>query len=551
MSASTERNTDVESTIQNEMTLAGGRKTAETAIQTVADVTRYHASERAGYVASWFEGRQTTYGQLDERTNRIAQALLADGVTKGDRVAYVGRNSDRYFELLFGSAKVGAVVVPVSWRLTSQEITYIVHNCGARLVFADDTTSESIASIAAELPAVKGIVAMENPVYGWLGFTQWYGVCRSDDPQVLIYPNEAVVQLYTSGTTGHPKGVELSHANLVNAFFGPMNGGEPWAQWNDRDVLLSAMPIAHISGTGSGFLGYCAGALNIITREFLPGEVLQLLSQHGVTKMFLVPSAIQLLLRLPNVRETEFSRLQYMLYGASPIPLDLLREAVSVFGCGFCQMYGMTETTGPIVCLPPEDHDPNGNERMRSAGRPYDYVELRIRKTDGTLAATGEVGEVETRSTHNMIGYAGQPQTTLETLSADGWLKTGDAGYLDEDGYLYIKDRIKELIISGGENIYPAEVESAVFGHPDVLDAAVIGVPDDTWGEAVKAIVVAKPGTDPDPDAIIAFAKTRVAGFKAPKSVDFIESIPRNATGKILRRVLREPYWKDCDRQVN
>lgn len=520
-------------------------------IRTLGDVTRHHAGQRPEKTASWFEGRETSYAELDERVNRIAQALLATGLAKNDRVVYAGRNSDRYFELLFGCAKAGLVLVPASWRLAPPELAYIIADCDAKMVFADDATANSVASVVPDLPIVPVIIAMERATAGWLTFTQWYETFPADDPQLPMAETDAVLQLYTSGTTGQPKGAQLSHASLCSAFFMPQAGDEPWARWSDEDVSLVALPVAHISGTGSGYLGYCAGALNVITSEFNPALALQALTQHRVSKLFIVPAAIQMLLNVPGVRHADFSCLNYMLYGASPIPLDLLREAVAVFGCGFCQLYGMTETTGPIAYLPPEDHESDGNLRMRSAGKPYAHVELRVRKTDGTLAASGETGEIETRSALNMLGYWKLAEATATTLDGDGWLSTGDAGYLDDDGYLFIMDRIKEMIISGGENIYPAEVESAVFGHPDVIDVAVIGIPDATWGEAVKAIIVPRPGTTPDRASIIAFAKERVASFKAPKSIDFIDAIPRNPSGKILRRVLREPFWVNHDRQVN
>ncbi|MFT4098902.1 MAG: AMP-binding protein, partial [Rhodoblastus sp.] len=235
----------------------------------------------------------------------------------------------------------------------------------------------------------------------------------------------------------------------------------------------------------------------------------------------------------------------------SPIPLDLLRECMDVFKCGFVQMYGMTETTGTIVALEPEDHTPEGSQRMRSAGRPLAGVEIAILDEEGKPLPAGKVGEIATRSASNMKGYWNLPDASKRTMTEDGWLRTGDAGYLDEDGYVYVHDRVKDMIISGAENIYPAEVESAIFGHPAIAEVAVIGVPDDKWGEAVKAVVVLKDGADVSPDEIIAFARTRIAGYKAPRTVDFIEALPRNPSGKILKRELREPYWAGKDRRVN
>jgi acyl-CoA synthetase (AMP-forming)/AMP-acid ligase II len=247
----------------------------------------------------------------------------------------------------------------------------------------------------------------------------------------------------------------------------------------------------------------------------------------------------------------DYSQLKYMLYGASPMPPALLRECMEVFGCGFVQLYGMTETTGSVTALGPEDHDLAGNTRMNSAGKPLPGVEIAILDAEGRRLPPHEVGEVAIRSTTNMQGYWKLPEATAKTLGADNWLRSGDAGYLDADGYLYIHDRVKDMIISGGENIYPAEVEKAIFGHPEVADVAVIGVPSERWGEEVKAIVVPRPGATPDPASIIAWTRERIAAYKTPKSVDFIGALPRNASGKILRRELRVPYWKGRERNVN
>jgi fatty-acyl-CoA synthase len=298
-------------------------------------------------------------------------------------------------------------------------------------------------------------------------------------------------------------------------------------------------------------MALASGLPGYVLAEFTPDGLFDAIETGGVTRFFIVPAALHILLQHPRCASVDYSRLKYILYGAAPIPLELLRECIKTFGCEFIQNYGMTETTGTIVMLPPEDHDPNGNPRMRSAGKALPGVELKIVDGDGNILPVGEVGEVVTRSSNNMIGYWNLPDATTKTLTTDGWVYTGDAGYLDEDGYLFIHDRVKDMIISGGENVYPAEVESAIYGHPAVLEVAVIGVPDDKWGEAVKAVCVPKPGTTIDPDDVISWARERIAGFKAPKTIDIIEALPRNASGKILRKDLRAPYWAGRDRQVN
>ncbi|WP_421738905.1 fatty acid--CoA ligase [Caulobacter sp.] len=519
---------------------------------TLGDVARYHAEVRPDAVALSFEGRDTTFAGFDRKTNQVANALLAAGLKTGDRIAYVGKNSDLYFELLFGAAKAGVVTAPIGWRLAPPEVAYIVGDSDARIVFVGPELVDQIETVAAELAWRPEVIVME-PVAGdaHRTFEAWRDAQPDTDPRIAITPRDIAIQLYTSGTTGRPKGAMLMHDNLLNLRRRNAETPMDWNQWGPDDVSLVAMPVAHIGGSGWGLVGLLNGAKGVVAREFDPFKVLDFIEKDRISKMFMVPAALQIVVRLPRAREVDYSRLTHILYGAAPIPLDLLRECIEIFGCGFCQQYGMTETTGTIVYLPPEDHDPAGNARMRSAGLPLPGVELKVIDEAGNSLPPNTVGEIATRSPSNMAGYWKLDAATAATVDADGWLRTGDAGYLDEDGYLFIHDRVKDMIISGGENIYPAEVESAVYGHPSVAEVAVIGVPDEKWGEAVKAVVALKPGAVADPDDIIAFARTRIAAFKAPKSVDFIDVLPRNPSGKILRRELRAPYWEGRTRQVN
>ncbi len=510
---------------------------------TFDEFARYWADVRPDAQALSEEDRRWTYAQLEERTAQVATMLLAAGLNKGDRIAWIGKNSDLYFTLFYGAARLGVVMAPIGWRLAPPEWAFIVNDTKAKLVFTG--------------PGFEGVADVLKP--------QCQDVARfiaADEARKLIEttarapfeasgPNEPILQLYTSGTTGNPKGVEISNANLF-ALRKQANQEElAYTKWDDDEVVLVAMPCAHIGGTGLGIMALAAGLPGHILAEFTPDGFFDAVEQVGITRLFIVPAALQILINHPRCGTVDYSRLKYILYGAAPIPLELLRECINMFNAGFIQAYGMTETTGTIVMLPPEDHDPNGNQRMRSAGKPLPGVELKIVDEAGHKVPCGAVGEVLTRSTNNMIGYWKLPDATSKTMTGDGWIHTGDAGYLDEDGYLYIHDRVKDMIISGGENVYPAEVESAIYGHPDVLEVAVIGVPDEKWGEAVKAVCVPKAGHSVDPDAIIAYTREKIAGFKVPKSVDVIDALPRNASGKILRRELRAPYWEGRERQVN
>ncbi len=519
--------------------------------RTLGEMSEIQARVRGSATALEFEGRATSFAEFDRHARQVANGLLAAGLKKGARISYLGKNSDHYFEVLIGAAKAGLVMAPVNWRLAPPEIVYIINDCGAEALFVGPEFADLARRIAPELPSVRLFVAMEGGVPEWPDYVTWRDAQKPDDPGVAVEESDVFVQLYTSGTTGRPKGAMLRHASVLG-----MRRLDPelmpaWNRWTTDDVSLVAMPIFHIGGTGWGISGLMNGARGIVAREFDPNRVLDFIEGFGITKIFMVPAAMQIVVRHPKARQVDYSRIKYILYGASPIPLDLLRESMEVFGCGFVQMYGMTETTGTIVALPPEDHDPQGNPRMRSAGKPLPGVEVAILDSEGNRLPPGQVGEIATRSIANMAGYWNLPEATAKTIDAQGWLRTGDAGYVDEDGYVYIHDRVKDMIISGGENVYPAEVENAIFGHPDVADVAVIGVPDPKWGEAVKAVVVKKPGHDPKPDDIIAWARERIAGYKAPKSVDFVEALPRNPSGKILRRELREPYWEGKERRVN
>ena len=317
------------------------------------------------------------------------------------------------------------------------------------------------------------------------------------------------------------------------------------------------MPLFHIGGGGGATAGMYDGCTTVILRELDPAGLIDLIQNEKITHGFVVPAVLQFMLLMPNMEGADFSSLQVLVYGASPISEETLAACVEKFKpCKFWQAYGLTETTGAVVNLPPEDHDPTGpnKHRLRSCGVAGPGVELRIVADDGVSeCATGDVGEIWVRSTQVMKGYWKRPEATAESITEDGWFKSGDAGYLDADGYLYIHDRVKDMIVSGGENVYPAEVENALMKHEAIADVAVIGVPHEKWGETAKAVVVVAEGHEADDDtaqAIIEYSKTQLAKFKCPTSVDWVAALPRNPTGKILKKDLREPYWEGHDRRV-
>jgi acyl-CoA synthetase (AMP-forming)/AMP-acid ligase II len=516
-------------------------------IEVLGDILAHHAGERPDKPALVFEGRTTTYAGLLAHSNQVGRALAAVGCGKGTRVAQIGRNSDVFHEMLFGAALVGSVLVAVNWRLAPPEIAYIINDAKAEVIFVGREYCETIEKLLPELPTIRHVVAIDGGHPAWPAFEAWRDAQADGPLSKAVAPADVALQMYTSGTTGHPKGAMLTHANFVTALSA---GVEHIAGWSVDDMNLVVMPQFHIAGAGWGVFGLFVGASNVVMRDVDPGAILALIQQHKITRVFMVPAVILFCLQHPNCAKTDFSSLQVIAYGASPIPLPLLQQAVKVFRCDFVQVYGLTETTGAVTQLPAEDHSADGNPRMASCGKPYGDVELKIVDTDGNALKPREIGEICCRTRQNMAGYWNQPEASARAIRGE-WFHTGDAGYLDEDGYLYIYDRVKDMVVSGGENIYPAEVESALFGFEGVADVAVIGVPDEKWGEAVKAIVVKKPGATFTADDLIAYARTRIAGYKVPKSVDFAEALPRNPSGKILKRELRAPYWEGRERQVH
>jgi acyl-CoA synthetase (AMP-forming)/AMP-acid ligase II len=516
-------------------------------IVTIGDVTRHHARIRPDRVAIHFEGQCTTFDELDRRANQVANGLIAEGVRPQVRIAYLSKNSPAFFDLWFGAAKADVVLVPVNFRLAPPEVAYVVEDAGAELLFVGADFYPVVDKVAQELKSVRRIIALDGPHDSWPTYSDWLASQPARDPAMPIAREHCAIQMYTSGTTGYPKGAQLSHANLLTLSPGALN---QFGDWHDNDVNLVCMPLFHIGGSGWALIGFYRGIPTVLMRDPDPAAILRLIPEYHITKAFMVPALLLFLMQVPQCGATDFSSLELIAYGASPAPVDLVRNALKVFGCGLAQVYGLTETTGAITYLPPEDHDERNLERLKSCGKAMTGIEIRVVDGSGKDVATGEVGEIITRSPQNMLGYWNQPEATRRAIRGD-WFYTGDAGYLDKDGYIYIYDRVKDMIISGGENIYPAEVESALFGHPAVADVAVIGVPDEKWGEAVKAMVVRKPGAEITPDELIGFARERIAHYKAPRSVDFVDALPRTPTGKILKRELRKPFWVGQERQVH
>ena len=500
----------------------------------VADVIRRHAAQRPLSVALRHGERELTYAELDERSNRLAQALLAGGVHAGTRVAYLDRSATEIVELLFAASKIGAVLVPLNWRLAPPELAAVLADAQAPLLIAGPAYRDVAADLVEPLsPAVSLVIVGED-------YERWLAAHEPRDPGGRGATGDVIVQMYTSGTTGVPKGVLTTHGNLAMA----AQASSRWA-FDECSVSLTPLPMFHIGGIGWAYCGLWHGATTVLVSEFDPARVLDILERGRVTNAVLVPTMLQLLTAVPGAAERDYSALRSIAYGAAPITTPVLKASLRTFGCALFGLYGLTESTGGVVALEPEDHDPGGPREhlLRSAGRPYPWVELTIADPlSGAPLAPHAVGEVWLRGPNVTPGYFNRPAETAAALTPDGWLRTGDGGYVDDEGYLFLTDRIKDMIVSGGENVYPVEVEEALAQHADVADVAVIGVPDPHWGEAVKALIVARPGARPAPEDIIAFARERLAGYKLPRSVDVVSELPRTPSGKVLKRELRERY---------
>ena len=502
------------------------------------------AAKQPDNTALVYQGRETSYGALSQTSNQVAQALLAEGIEPTARIGFMGANSDLYFQLLYGVQKTRGVLVGVNSRLAGPEVAYVLNDAHAEMLFVGKDFVPLIEGILADCPSIKRVIAMDGGHDEWAAFADWRDGAEAIAPEMDYQSDDDFIQLYTSGTTGHPKGVQLTNLNMKSAF----DQSDDWAGWQRDEHVLLCMPLFHIAGVNVGLIGLFKGCKVTVLPEVDPAEILRLIEVEKVNVLFMVPAVILFIMQQPNIGEADVSSVRQVIYGAAPIAEELLVQASAKFKCDFVQVYGLTETTGGGTNLKPADHNPARN-KLRSCGKPNKGVEVRIVDENGKDVAQGEVGEIVMRGATIMKGYWNKPEATTDAIR-DGWFYSGDAGFVDEEGYVFIHDRVKDMIVSGGENVYPAEVENALFAHPQIADVAVIGVPDEKWGEAVKACVVAAAGADLSEEDIIAFARERIAGYKLPKSVDFIDALPRNPSGKILRRELREPYWKDQERRV-
>ena len=509
-----------------------------------AILARWEA-ERPQAPAISFGGSTWTWAELAERVRRAAAALRAAGLGPGDRIAVLDLNHPSCLELTLACAQIGTANAVVNFRLAPPEIVYVINDARARLLFVGPEFAGAVEKVRDRLPSVERVIRVGGDL------DEYEAWLRAHEPDADVHPSapgDCFVQLYTSGTTGFPKGAMLTHRGMLAH---ARNVAATQAFGSGSRVQI-AMPLFHVGGTSYALMAISAGAPIFIMRTPDPAAALAMLEAEKITHTFFVPALLAVMNQVPGAAERDYSALKAVSYGASPMPLPVLRASLRLFPGVMQQVYGMTEQSGAVSVLGPADHaDPAVAHRLVSAGKPIAGVEIEIREPGtGARVPIGARGEVWVRSEQVMAGYWSKPEATAETITADGWLRSGDGGYLDVDGYLYITDRIKDMIISGGENIYPAEIERVIAEHPQVQDVAVIGVPDERWGEVPKAVVVARPGVAIDTEQLLAWCRDRVASFKCPKTIDVVAELPRNPTGKILKKELRKPYWEGRERQI-
>ena len=512
----------------------------------LADIPRVQAALRDADVAIRFEDRTTSFADLDAQSNQVAAALIEAGAGVGARVSVLSKNHDHWYPLMFGAAKARACLAPINCRLAPPEIAYILQDAAPAVLFVGADFLELARGVAATLPAPPLLVALYGEGAGYTNFEAW----RDAAAPLAIPPapqdDDDVLQLYTSGTTGRPKGVVLSNHNY-RAFLGQIGKVDGFS-YAPGEAVMIVMPLFHVAGTNVSFSALAQGSGVVLVADFNPAAAMTMMADDQIAHAFLAPAMILMMLQAPGAGAFKFPNLRTIAYGAAPISEDVLKRAQATFGCGFVQFYGMTESVGAGTYLSPADHALPG--KLTSCGRAWPGMEVMVVDAEGAPAPDGVIGEIVFKGDMVMKEYWGNPQATTEAVVA-GWLHTGDAGLRDADGYFYIHDRMKDMIVTGGENVYPAEVENAIHGCPGVADVAVISVPSERWGEEVKAIIVPTPGAPPPTEeAVIGWARARIAAFKAPKSIAFIDALPRNASGKILRRELRAPYWAGRGRAV-
>ena len=517
----------------------------------ISDYIEYHTRLRPESLLLQQGDQQLSFRQGLQRCYQIANGLADLGIAREDRVAILGQNSIDHILLTVAASLIGAVCVPLNYRLSAAELAAITKDAQTRLLIVNDDSLIDVLEtmrpeLEADLPVFTNQASGQQP--SWENFVASQS---SQSRSVSAAPDDCILQLYTSGTTGVPKGVLISHSNIIGLAQGSWLMYSAPATTGTTDLVVA--PLFHVGGMGSAFVPILAGGAVLLHQQFDPVAIADAIENNSVNTLFMVPAMIQAMLTtVGNIKQRDFSSLKQVLYGASPISATLLQEAMAVFQCDFYQAYGMTETTGGVVFLTAEDHQralAGDTDLLSSCGRVNFGGQVKIVDADGKTLPQGETGEIAIHSPMNTQGYWHRPEETAKALR-DGWMHTGDAGFIDDQGYIYIRDRIKDMVVTGGENVYPVEVEKVLAAHPAIVEAAVIGIPDDKYGESLMAVCVLKKENSLTIDELVQFCRDKIAGYKIPRQMTVVDALPRNPSGKILKTTLRAPYWAEVSRQV-
>jgi acyl-CoA synthetase (AMP-forming)/AMP-acid ligase II len=494
-----------------------------------------------------FGGQRQTYAQTNERVNRLANGLAKLGAEKGDRIGIIQVNCPQCIESYFAAAKIGAIFIPLNFRAKADELAYMVSNAEAKILLAGSRYREMVDSLLPQLPTVKKCIVLSEGD----DRDEYEELIRSspgEEPLGEIGDEDITALMYTAGTTGRPKGVPLRHNAFVSYVLENVEPASP--EIEERNLLT--VPLYHVAGFQAMLTAVYGGRTLVMMRQFEVREWLEAVQRERATRAMLVPTMLKRVIDDPDFMKYDLSSLQVITYGAAPMPFEVIQKAIKVMPwVRFINAFGQTETASTITILGPEDHVISGSEQEQqkklkrlasSIGRPLPDVEVKIVDEEGKALPPLEVGEILAKGPRIMTGYWRDEQKTSRVITADGWLRTGDMGWMDEEGYIYLAGRGDDMIIRGGENISPEEVENILYSHPKIEEAAVIGVPDPEWGQQPGAVVVLKKGESATAEEIMEYCRARLAGFKRPRSVIFVESLPRSPLGKVLKRKLREDY---------
>jgi len=496
-----------------------------------------------------FEDKRYTFSQLSERVNRLANGLLKLGVSKGDRVSFLQVNCNQCVETYFAVAKTGAIYMPLNFRAKEKELTYMLNTAEAATLIVGERYIPMINSIRLELKTLKNFISIEEKHDDMLYYEDIISSSPADEVVVDIDEDDTTMLMYTAGTTGFPKGVMLSH-NSFSAYV--LENVTPADPTSDESNILT-VPLYHVAGIQAMMAAIYGGRTLVMERQFEPEEWMTLVEKEKANRAMMVPTMLKQLLDHPDFKKHDLSSLRVITYGAAPMPLPVIRKALEEFpGVSFINAFGQTETASTITALGPEDHVLTGTEeerekklkRLASIGKPMSDVEMKVIDEEGKKLGLNEVGEILARGPRVMSGYWKDEEKTKKTIDKDGWVHTGDIGYVDEDGYYFLSGRSSDMIIRAGENISPEELENVIRDHPKVEDVAVIGVPDETWGEEPRAVIIPKKGEKPTEEEIMEYCRQNLASFKRPRSVVFVDELPRNPMGKLIKKDIREKYGK-------